>query len=205
MTKKSVVKSSTQLMRILSPPGEFVNANLIDDVLNIFVPALIKTIQTIPIPHLEISTPEIDLHLENTLLTPGRTRNRTFLPLQFKVSTTNDLTVRATHTNAVASTTRSQTTVSFSGPSVAARDVPFLLCARAGAPAPRRRARLLSPALDTHGADAAATFSPHRRSPDRVATLDRVRARAPGGPGSGSARPRPRRRRGSCARWSARC
>ena len=135
---KSVVKSSTQLIKILSPPGEFVNANLIDDVF-IFVPALIKTMQTIPIPRLEISTPEIDLLLENILLTPGRTRNRTFLPLQFKVSTTNDLTVRATRTNAVASTTRSQTTVTLQRPVRRGQGRPVPPARARGAPAPRRR------------------------------------------------------------------
>jgi hypothetical protein len=174
---KNIIDSTGNMMQILSPPGEFVNSDLVEDVLNVFVPALIKTIQTIPIPRLEISTPEIDLLLENILLTPGRTRNRTFLPFRFTVSTKNDLTVRTTHANTVTSSTTSQTTVTLSGLSIAATDVSFWLRAHAGL-LRFADAGLLSLAVDERGADIAVTFSLHRNSPEHVVTLDRVRVRA---------------------------
>jgi hypothetical protein len=175
---KRVIEHFTRMMNILSPPGEFVDSNLIEDVL-LFVPALIKTIQTIPIPRLEISTPQIDLLLETILLTPGRTLNKTFLPLHFKVSTTNALTVHTTRTNSTASSTSSQTTISLSGLSLAATDAPFLLHSHFG-PLHFTDAGLLSLALDRHGFDLSLTFSLHRNSPTHIITLDRVRAQAPG-------------------------
>lgn len=118
---------------ILSPPGALSNPDLISDSINIFLPLLIRTIQYIPIPRLEVSVPEMDLLLENLILEPGRTVNATsFLPYRLFVSTKNDLEIRKAHSRKTVSKTKSLMTISLNGLSVAAQDLGFWIRGHAG-------------------------------------------------------------------------
>ncbi|KAK5092779.1 hypothetical protein LTR70_005095 [Exophiala xenobiotica] len=117
----------------LSPPGAITNPDLISDSINIFLPLLIRTIQYVPIPRIEVSVPEMDLLLENLILEPGRTVNSTsFLPYRLFVSTTNDLEVRKAHSKKLTSKTKSTVTVSINGLSIAAQDLGFWIRGHAG-------------------------------------------------------------------------
>jgi len=117
----------------LSPPGAITNPDLISDSINIFLPLLIRTVQYIPIPRIEVSVPEMDLLLENLILEPGKTVNSTsFLPYRLFVSTTNDLEVRKAHSKKLTSKTKSTVTVSINGLSVAAQDLGFWIRGHAG-------------------------------------------------------------------------
>lgn len=77
---------------------------LMADALNIFLPLLIRAIQYIPLPRLEISVPRMDLLLENVVIEPGHTiHNSSFLPYQILVTTINNMELRKTHSKEVVS------------------------------------------------------------------------------------------------------
>lgn len=117
----------------LSPPGALTNPDLISDAINTFLPLLIRTVQYLPIPRLEVSVPEMDLLLENLILEPGRTVNSTsFLPYRLLVSTKNDLEIRKAHSKKTVSKTTSLMKVSIHGISVAAQDLGFWIRGHAG-------------------------------------------------------------------------
>ena len=91
----SLITTSTNIISILSPINAKTNPDLIDDSLHVFIPLLIKAIQYVPIPRVEISVPELDLLLENLIIEPGRTINNTsFLPYKLRIETYNDLEIR---------------------------------------------------------------------------------------------------------------
>ncbi|KIV77297.1 hypothetical protein PV11_09104 [Exophiala sideris] len=117
----------------LSPPNQIANPDLITDSIHIFLPLLIRSVQYIPIPRIEVSVPEMDLLLENLILEPGRNVNSTsFLPYRLLVSTQNDLEIRKTHSRKTVSNTTSLMTISINGLSVAAQDLGFWIRGHAG-------------------------------------------------------------------------
>lgn len=125
--------ATRRLYDTLSPPGALTNPDLMSDSINIFLPLLIRTVQYIPIPRLEVSVPEMDLLLENLILEPGRTVNSTsFLPYRLFVSTKNDLEIRKAHSKKTVSKTKSLMTISINGLSVAAQDLGFWIRGHAG-------------------------------------------------------------------------
>ncbi|KAF2271272.1 uncharacterized protein EI97DRAFT_302489 [Westerdykella ornata] len=127
-----LVKTTTRIVNILSPKHAYTNSELVTDAINVFVPLLIKAIQYIPIPRLEVSTPEVDLLLENLILEPGKTVNQTsFLPFRFRVETYNDFEIRKARFR-VASKVTSKVTIKMDGLSLRADEVGFLLRAHSG-------------------------------------------------------------------------
>lgn len=128
-----LLRASRRIADILSPPNRIANPDLITDSVHIFLPLLIKAVQHIPIPRVEISVPEMDLLIENLILQPGRTVNSTsFLPYRLNVSTQNDLEIRKTHSKKTVSTTRSLMTITVNGISAAAQDLGYWIRAHAG-------------------------------------------------------------------------
>ncbi|KAI9793650.1 MAG: hypothetical protein M1816_007545 [Peltula sp. TS41687] len=92
---RKLTDDTLKMVNVISPPGQAANAELFDDFLHVFLPLVLRTIQYIPIPRLEVSVPELDLLLENLILEPGKTVNdSSFLPFRLKVETYNDLEVR---------------------------------------------------------------------------------------------------------------
>lgn len=125
--------ATKRIYRILTPPDNITNPDLISDSIHIFLPLLIRGVQYIPIPRVEVSVPEMDLLLENLVLEPGRNVNSTsFLPYRLLVSTKNDLEIRKTHSRKTISTTKSLVTISINGLSVAAQDLGFWIRGHAG-------------------------------------------------------------------------
>ncbi|RYC53616.1 hypothetical protein CHU98_g12593, partial [Xylaria longipes] len=91
----NLITTTMRIFGVLSPPHAVTNPDLVQDSLNVFIPLVIATIQYIPIPRLEVSTPAIDLLLENLIIEPGKTVNHTsFLPYRLKIETYNDLEIR---------------------------------------------------------------------------------------------------------------
>lgn len=125
--------ATRRIYGILSPPNKLANPDLITDSIHIFLPLLVRSVQYLPIPRVEISVPEMDLLLENLVLEPGRNVNSTsFLPYRLLVSTKNDLEIRKTHSKRTVSTTKSLMTVTINGLSVAAQDLGFWIRGHAG-------------------------------------------------------------------------
>lgn len=127
-----LIQSTVRIWNILSPQHSMANQELINDTINVFVPLLIQYIQYIPIPRLEVSTPEVDLLLENLIIEPGKTVNHTsFLPFRFRVETYNDFELRKARFR-VASKVNSKFTVKIDGLSMRADEIGFLLRAHSG-------------------------------------------------------------------------
>jgi len=124
--------TSGRLVYTLSPPNFAANPELLQDAINVFVPLLISAIQYIPIPRLEVSTPDIDLLLENLIIEPGKTVNNTsFLPYRLKIETYNDFELRKAKFKTATSTT-SLMTIKIDGLSARADEIGFWLRAHAG-------------------------------------------------------------------------
>ena len=125
--------ATKRIYNILTPPDQITNPDLIADAIHIFLPLMIRSVQYIPIPRVEVSVPEMDLLLENLILEPGRNVNSSsFLPYRLLVSTKNDLEVRKTHSRKTMSTTKSVVTITINGLSVAAKDLGFWIRGHAG-------------------------------------------------------------------------
>ncbi|TKA83689.1 hypothetical protein B0A55_00267 [Friedmanniomyces simplex] len=127
-----LITTTTRLATILSPPSMASNPELLQDAINVFVPLLISAIQYIPIPRLEVSTPDVDLLLENLIVEPGKTVNQTsFLPYRLKVETYNDFELRKAKFRTTTSAT-SLMTIKIDGLSARADEIGFWLRAHSG-------------------------------------------------------------------------
>ena len=171
----SLLKSTYQLFGVLSPTNQVTNPDLIQDAINVFIPVLISAIQYIPIPRLEVSTPQIDLLLENLILEPGSTVNQSsFLPYRLRVETYNDIDIYKTHTLSTATSMTNLVTIKLDGLSLRADEVGFWLRAHAGL---LRLADegIASFALDERGIDIHVDVEIARERMEQILTLKAVR------------------------------
>ena len=128
----SLINSTFNFAQILNPADTNSNKELLQDGINIFVPALIQAIQYIPIPRLEVSAPEADILLENLVIEPGHTVNHSsFLPYRLKVETYNDLEIRKARLRTVSKVT-SLVTIKLDGLSFRADEIGFWMRAHSG-------------------------------------------------------------------------
>ncbi|MCJ1399237.1 hypothetical protein MMC11_002439 [Xylographa trunciseda] len=128
----ALIITTGRIMDILSPINAVTNSELLDDSLHVFIPLLIKAIQYVPIPRLEVSVPELDLLLENLIIEPGRTVNNTsFLPYKLRIETYNDLEIRKAKFRTTSSVT-SLVTIKIDGLSFRADEIGFWLRAHTG-------------------------------------------------------------------------
>lgn len=170
-----VFRATKRIYDTLSPPGALTNPDLVSDSINIFLPLIIRAVQYVPIPRLEVSAPEVDLLLENLILEPGRTVNSSsFLPYRLFVSTKNDLEIRKAHSKKVVSKVKSLMTINVNGISVAAQDLGFWIRGHAGI---FRFADegIASFFLDERGIDVALDVEIGREKLEQILTLRGVR------------------------------
>ncbi|TKA75520.1 hypothetical protein B0A49_02819 [Cryomyces minteri] len=170
----NLIKTSTRIVNILSPVNTATNSELIQDTINVFVPLLIQAIQYIPIPRIEVSTPEIDLLLENLIIEPGRTVNHSsFLPYKLRIETYNDLEIRKAKFRTVSKTT-SLVTIKIDGLSMRAEELGFWLRAHSGI---LRLADegIASFALDERGIDIHLDAEIGKEKLEKILTLKAVR------------------------------
>ncbi|GAM85526.1 hypothetical protein ANO11243_035330 [Dothideomycetidae sp. 11243] len=169
-----LVQTSVQIFDILSPVHAVTNTDLIQDSINVFIPALIDTLQHVPIPRLEVSVPEMDLLLENLIIEPGKTVNNTsFLPYRLKIETYNDLEIRKARFRTVSKTSHLMT-IKLDGLSVRAEEVGFWLRAHPGF---FRLADegIVSFALDERGMDVHIDVEIAKEKMESILTLKAVR------------------------------
>ena len=184
-TFRSVVKDqninklialTTRIYANLSPAGATTNKDLIDDSLHVFVPLLIKAIQYIPIPRLEVATPDVDLLLENLILEPGRTVNQSsFLPYRLRIETQNNVEVRKARFRTHSSLT-SLATIKVDGLTLRADELGYWMRAHSGL------ARLTDEGiadfhLDERGLDIHVDIEIGRERLEHVLTLRDVRVK----------------------------
>ncbi|KAL9084745.1 MAG: hypothetical protein Q9165_007920 [Trypethelium subeluteriae] len=173
----TLISLSLKIFQILSPQHALANQELIQDAINFFVPTLINSIQYIPIPRLELSTPDIDLLLESLILEPGRTINHSsFLPFRFHATTRTDLDVRKTHLRTISTRTATILTISLSGLSLRASDLGFWLRTHRGL-FRFTSSGLASFALDERGIDIELDIEIGRERLEQMLSLRGVRVR----------------------------
>lgn len=168
-----LLNTSSRIIKTLSPSGAYTNSDLITDSINVFVPLAVQAIQYIPIPRAEVSTPAIDLLLENLILEPGKTVNASsFFPFKFNVSTRNDIEVRKARLRTTSSV-KSLVTLKISGMSIAADDLGYWFRLHSGL------LRLVDQGLagfhlDERGLDIALDLEIGRDRMDKIVSLRRV-------------------------------
>jgi len=170
----NLMTTSLRIFKILSPTDSAANGELIQDSINVFVPLLIAAIQYLPIPRLEVSTPDVDLLLENLILEPGQTVNQTsFLPYRLKVETYNDLEIRKAKFRTTSAMTNLMT-IKLDGLSVKAEEIGFWMRAHKGL---LRFADegIASLALDEKGIDVHVDVEICRERLEQILTLKAVR------------------------------
>jgi len=173
---QKLTKTTLRIFSILSPENRAANPELFQDSVNVFVPLLISAIQHIPIPRLEISTPEVDLLLENLIIEPGKTVNHTsFLPYKLKVENYNDVTIRKAKFRTVSSM-KNLVTIKIDGISAKAEELGFWLRAHKGI---LRLADegIASFALDERGVDVHIDVEIGREKLEQILTLRDVRVK----------------------------
>ncbi|KAL2128389.1 hypothetical protein VTI74DRAFT_9259 [Chaetomium olivicolor] len=172
----NLIKTSTTIGKILSPEHRYTNTDLVADSINVFVPRLIQSVNYIPIPRLEIATPQVDLLLENLILEPGITVNSTsFFPYKLRVETLNDIEIRKARfrtTSAVKTLVR----IRIDGLSIRGEEIGFWLRAHSGL---LRLADegIASFALDERGIDVQLDVEVGRDRMDKILTLRGVKVR----------------------------
>ncbi|PHH72210.1 hypothetical protein CDD80_4688 [Ophiocordyceps camponoti-rufipedis] len=173
-----LVRSSARIAHVFSPEGHYINGDLISDAIDVFAPLLIKAVQFVPIPRLEVTTPDMFLLLENLVIQPGRTVNRTsFLPYKLQVSTQNDVEVRKDGDGRTRSAVSSVVRIRLNGLSLAADDVGYWFRLRGGLLSGFQDSGLVSMHLDERGVDIALDVEIGRDRMDQLLTLQRVRVK----------------------------
>ncbi|KAI1101506.1 hypothetical protein F4804DRAFT_9516 [Jackrogersella minutella] len=176
---EDISKLTTTTLRIfgvLSPASSATNPELIQDALNVFIPLLITAVQHVPVPRLEVSTPAIDLLLENLIIEPGTTVNETsFLPYRLKIENYNDVEIRKARFRTSAST-KHLMLIKIDGLSARADEVGFWLRAHSGLFRLADQG-IASFALDERGIDIHLEVEICRERMEHILTLRRVRVR----------------------------
>lgn len=170
----NLLQTTLHLAKILSPAHAVANTELIHDSMNVFVPLLVAAIQYLPIPRMEVSTPDVDLLLENLIIEPGRTVNHTsFLPYRFKVETYNDFELKKARFRTATKST-SLMTIKLDGLSARADELGFWVRAHSGL---LRLADegIASFALDDRGIDIHVDVEICKERMEQILTLKAVR------------------------------
>ncbi|CAK7243232.1 MAG: hypothetical protein STHCBS139747_004744 [Sporothrix thermara] len=187
----NLVATSTRIADLLWPSADsYVNTDLLRDAVSVFVPRLVEAVQYVPIPRLEVVSPDVDLLLEGLVLEPGRhadAQSRTstpqrssFLPYRLQVQIRNDLDLRKTQVGArhgSASSVATAATITIRSLSVAADDFGYVLRVHANPLLRFTDTGLASFHVDERGVDVRLDVDVVRGAADRIMTLRRVHVR----------------------------
>ncbi|KAJ9192020.1 hypothetical protein DTO164E3_8591 [Paecilomyces variotii] len=176
---EAVAKSIAATKKIYHDVSDAFNSKtsmLSSDLVHVFLPLLIRSVQRIPIPRLEISVPEMDLLVENLVLEPGRTvRNSSFLPFKSHLSTRNDIELVKTHSKRTTTNMKTNFTLSIFGLSMAASEFGYWLRAHSGPFLRLKDEGIASFYLDERGIDISVDVEVGRDHLEHIFTLRGVR------------------------------
>ncbi|KAI5796947.1 hypothetical protein FPQ18DRAFT_422224 [Pyronema domesticum] len=128
----AVSKTSKAIIRNIWPSTGTLNPALVSDFTHVLLPLTLQLIQYIPLIRLTVSTPGLDLLIENLILEPGDTINHSsFFPHCLRLETHADFELRK-GLHRYASETSSFATVKISGITVKAEEVGYWLKAHQG-------------------------------------------------------------------------
>lgn len=148
------------------------------DVAHIIIPRLIRAVQHIPIPRLEISSREMDLLVENLILEPGHAINcSSFLPYRVHVTTRNDIDVLKKHSKRVQTDIKTTFTATVLGLNVSASDFGYWVNAHAGLFFRFKDEGIASFHLDERGVDISMDVEVARDRLEQIFVLRGVRVR----------------------------
>ncbi|PHH75118.1 hypothetical protein CDD82_4595 [Ophiocordyceps australis] len=171
-----LMATSERIAHLLSPKGQYANSQLVGDSVSVLVPLLMSAVQHIAVPRVEVSTPDMDLLLENLVLQPGRSINHSsFLPYKMRMSTLSDIEVSREVVG-----TRSRVTtllrIKLSGLSVAADEVGYWIRLHSGL-LRMSDSGLVSFHLDERGIDVRLDIEIGRERLEEIVTLRSVDVR----------------------------
>ncbi|KAM5439887.1 hypothetical protein MferCBS31731_004298 [Microsporum ferrugineum] len=149
---------------------------LMADALNIFLPLLIRAIQHIPIPRLEVSVPRMDLLLENVVIEPGHTiHNSSFLPYRVLVTTISNMELRKTHSKEAVSGMKNVVKVTLNGLCFSANDFGYWIRAHRPLLPSIFDEGIASFSLDQRGIDVSCEFEVGKERLEQILALRSVR------------------------------
>lgn len=148
------------------------------DVAHVIVPLLLRNIQYVPIPRLEISGPEMDLLVENLVLEPGHTVNfSSFLPYRIHVTSRNDIDILKQHSKRTRTDIKTTFTASVLGLNVSASEFGYWLRTHSGPFLRFNDQGIASFYLDRRGVDISVDVEVGRQHLEHIFTLRGVRVR----------------------------
>lgn len=122
----AVFKLVNAVKKIYGDAGNAYNKNKAHfpaELANVALPVVLRMIQYVPIPRLEVSAPEMDLLLENLVLEPGHTVNySSFLPYRMHLLTQNDIEIVKKHSKRTDTTIKTMFRVSLNGLNISAQE-----------------------------------------------------------------------------------
>lgn len=172
----NLTTTTLRIFGVISPSNAIANTDLLHDALNVFIPLFISAIQHLPVPRLEVSTPAIDLLLENLIIEPGKTVNNTsFLPYRLKIENYNDVEIRKARFSTFTST-KNLMLIKVDGLSLRADELGFWFKTHAGI-LRLKDMGIASFALDERGIDIHLEVEICRERMESILTLRGVRVR----------------------------
>ncbi|PYH85469.1 hypothetical protein BO82DRAFT_351287 [Aspergillus uvarum CBS 121591] len=148
------------------------------DLLECFLPLVLRTVQFIPIPRLEISAPEVDLLLESLILEPGHTVNySSFLPYRMHVTTRNDIDIVKKHSKRTATDIKTTFTATINGLNISASEFGYWIRTHSGPFLRFNDEGVASFFLDRRGVDISLDIEVGRDRLEQIFTLRGVRVR----------------------------
>ncbi|CAK39127.1 uncharacterized protein An05g00900 [Aspergillus niger] len=148
------------------------------DIIEVFFPLVLRTIQYIPIPRLEISAPEVDLLLESLILEPGHTVNySSFLPYRMHVPTRNDIDIVKKHSKKTATDLKTTFTATVCGLNISAQEFGYWMRTHSALLFGLKDEGIASFYLDKRGIDISLDIEVGRERLEHIFTLRGVRVR----------------------------
>lgn len=95
----ALTSTTSQIASLLAPPNSYATTGLVPDTLSFILPRFLSALHHVPIPRLEVQTPDLDLLLEPLVLEPGHGArpDSSFLPTRLKASTFSEVDVHVNH------------------------------------------------------------------------------------------------------------
>jgi hypothetical protein len=171
-----IIASSKKIIQHLLEAYNNKTSTLVADLVHVFLPLLIRAIQHVPIPRLEISSPEMDLLLENLVLEPGHTVNASsFFPYKVQVASRIDMELAKVHSKKATTSIKQMMTVSVTGLNVSAADFGYWIHAHSNPLLHFRDEGIASFYLDQRGIDLSVDIEIGRGRLSQMVTLRGVR------------------------------